>query len=322
MTWSKIAGTGGYLPERVITNKELEKRLDTSDEWIRERSGIKQRHIAAENETTSDMGLAATKKAIDAAGIDASEIDLIILATSTADKVFPASACTVQRHLGITNIPAFDVNAACSGFLFALDIADRFIRTGGANCALVIGSETYSRILDWTDRSTCVLFGDGAGAVILRAAEEPGILSTHIHSDGRFEDLLHVPAGISSGYDSVRKESAFVQMKGNEVFRKAVSTLDKIARETLSTNNIEKKDIAWLIPHQANLRIIKAAAKKFEVPMEHVVVTVDEHANTSSASIPLALDVAIRDGRIKRGELLLFEAFGAGFTWGSALVRY
>lgn len=322
MTWSTIAGTGGYLPERIVTNKELEKSLDTSDEWIRERSGIKRRHIAAENETTSDMAFAAANKAIEAAEIEASEIDLIILATSTADKVFPASACTVQRHLGIANVPAFDINAACSGFLYALDIANRFIRTGGASCALVIGSETYSRILDWTDRSTCVLFGDGAGAVILRAAEEPGILSTHIHADGQFEDLLHVPAGISSGYETVREGAAFIQMKGNEVFRKAVSTLGLIARETLSTNNVDKKDIAWLIPHQANLRIIKAAAKKFEIPMEHVVVTVDEHANTSSASIPLALDVAVRDGRIRRGDLLLFEAFGAGFTWGSALVRY
>jgi 3-oxoacyl-[acyl-carrier-protein] synthase-3 len=322
MTWSKIAGTGGYLPERVISNKELEKRLDTSDEWIRERSGIKRRHIAAEHETTGDMAVAASRNAIDAAGIDCSEIDLIIVATSTPDKVFPATACSVQRLLEIENIPAFDVNAACSGFLYALDVADRFIRTGGARCALVIGSETYSRILDWTDRTTCVLFGDGAGAVVLRAAEEPGVLSTHIHADGKYEDLLHVPAGISSGYDAVRSEAAFVQMKGNEVFRKAVATLGSIARETLSTNNIEKKDIAWLIPHQANLRIIAATAKKFDLPMERVVVTVDEHANTSSASIPLALDVAVRDGRIKRGELLLFEAFGAGFTWGSALVRY
>lgn len=322
MTWSKIAGTGGYLPERVISNKELEKRLDTSDEWIRERSGIKRRHIAAENETTGDMAVAASRNAIDAAGIDSSEIDLIIVATSTPDKVFPATACSVQRLLEIEKIPAFDVNAACSGFLYALDIADRFIRTGGARCALVVGSETYSRILDWTDRSTCVLFGDGAGAVVLRAAEEPGVLSTHIHADGKYEDLLHVPAGISSGYDAVRSEAAFIQMKGNEVFRKAVATLGSIARETLSTNNIQKKDIAWLIPHQANLRIIAATAKKFELPMERVVVTVDEHANTSSASIPLALDVAVRDGRIKRGELLLFEAFGAGFTWGSALVRY
>ena len=322
MTWSKIAGTGGYLPERVISNKELEKRLDTSDEWIRERSGIKRRHIAAENETTGDMAVAASRNAIDAAGIDSGEIDLIIVATSTPDKVFPATACSVQRLLEIEKIPAFDVNAACSGFLYALDIADRFIRTGGARCALVVGSETYSRILDWTDRSTCVLFGDGAGAVVLRAAEEPGVLSTHIHADGKYEDLLHVPAGISSGYDAVRSEAAFIQMKGNEVFRKAVATLGSIARETLSTNNIEKKDIAWLIPHQANLRIIAATAKKFDLPMDRVVVTVDEHANTSSASIPLALDVAVRDGRIKRGELLLFEAFGAGFTWGSALVRY
>lgn len=322
MTWSKIAGTGGYLPERVISNKELEKRLDTSDEWIRERSGIKRRHIAAENETTGDMAVAASRNAIDAAGIDSSEIDLIIVATSTPDKVFPGTACSVQRLLEIEKIPAFDVNAACSGFLYALDIADRFIRTGGARCALVVGSETYSRILDWTDRSTCVLFGDGAGAVVLRAADEPGVLSTHIHADGKYEDLLHVPAGISSGYDAVRSEAAFIQMKGNEVFRKAVGTLGSIARETLSANDIDKKDIAWLIPHQANLRIIAATAKKFDLPMERVVVTVDEHANTSSASIPLALDVAVRDGRIKRGELLLFEAFGAGFTWGSALVRY
>ena len=322
MTWSKIAGTGGYLPERVISNKELEKRLDTSDEWIRERSGIKRRHIAAENETTGDMAVAASRNAIDAAGIDSSEIDLIIVATSTPDKVFPGTACIVQRHLEIEKIPAFDINAACSGFLYALDIADRFIRTGGARTALIIGSETYSRILDWTDRTTCVLFGDGAGAVVLRAAEEPGVLSTHIHADGKYENLLYVPAGISSGYDAVRSEAAFIQMKGNEVFRKAVATLGSIARETLSANNIEKKDIAWLIPHQANLRIIAATAKKFDLPMERVVVTVDEHANTSSASIPLALDVAVRDGRIKRGELLLFEAFGAGFTWGSALVRY
>lgn len=322
MTWSQIAGTGGYLPERVMSNKELEKTLDTSDEWIQERSGIKQRHIAADDETTSDMAVAASRKAIEAAGIDASEIDLIILATTTPDKVFPATACMIQRQLGLKKIPAFDVNAACSGFLYALDIADRFIRTDGARCALVIGSETYSRILDWTDRATCVLFGDGAGAMILRAADEPGILSSHIHADGQFEDLLHVPAGISNGYKTLRKEAAFIQMKGNEVFRKAVGTLESIARETLSLNNIETKDIDWLIPHQANLRIITAAAKKFKLPMERVVVTVDQHANTSSASIPLALDVAIRDGRVKRGQMLLFEAFGAGFTWGSALVRY
>ncbi len=322
MTHSTIAGTGGYLPERVMTNKEFEKIVDTSDEWIRERTGIKRRHIAADGETTSDMALAAARNAMEAAGAGDDEIDLIIIATTTPDKVFPSTACIVQRRLGISKIAAFDVNAACSGFIYALDIADRFIRTGGAKCALIIGAETYSRILDWSDRTTCVLFGDGAGAVVLRAAAEPGVISTHIHADGRYEDLLHVPAGISSGYDQVRQESAYIKMKGHEVFRKAVGVLGAIAKETLAGNKIDKHDIAWLIPHQANLRIITAAAKKLDLPMERVVVTVDEHANTSSASIPLALDVAVRDGRIKRGELLLFEAFGAGFTWGSALVRY
>lgn len=322
MTYAKIAGTGGYLPERLMHNREFEAFVDTSDEWIRDRTGITQRHIAAENETTSDMSVAAARKAMEHAGVTPAEIDLIIVATTTPDKVFPSTACIVQRRLDIHGTPAFDVHAACSGFIFALDVADRFVRTGGAACALVIGAETYSRIIDWKDRSTCVLFGDGAGAVVLRASDEPGILSAHSHSDGEFEELLHVPAGISSGYDKVRAEAAFIQMKGNEVFRKAVGTLNLIAEETLAGNKISKKDISWLIPHQANLRIISAAAKKLDLPMERVVVTVHEHANTSSASIPLALDVAVRDGRIKRGELLLFEAFGAGFTWGSALVRY
>lgn len=322
MTFSRIAGTGGYLPERVMHNKEFEKLVDTSDEWIRERTGIKRRHLAADKETTSDMGLAAARKAIDAADVAVSDIDLIIVATTTPDKVFPSTACIVQRRLKLHTIPAFDIHAACSGFIYGLDVANRFIRTGGATNALVIGSETYSRIIDWSDRGTCVLFGDGAGAMVLTAAGEPGIMSTHIHADGAFEEALHVPAGISSGYDAIRTESAFIQMKGHEVFKKAVSTMGSIAKETLSANNVDKHDIAWLIPHQANLRIIKAAAKKLDLPMDRVVVTVDEHANTSSASIPLALDVAIRDGRIKRGELLLFEAFGAGFTWGSVLVRY
>jgi len=322
MTFARIAGTGGYLPERVVTNKDLEEMVDTTDEWIRERSGIKRRHIAAEGEKTSDMAINAAQRAIDAAEIDVADIDLIIVATTTPDKVFPSTAYIVQRRLGLKKIPAFDVHAACSGFIYALDIANRFIATGGATNALVIGSETYSRILDWTDRSTCVLFGDGAGAVVLRASNEAGIIATHIHSDGEFEELLHVPAGISSGYETVRQEAAYIQMKGNEVFRKAVSTLGTIARETLADNCVSQDDLAWLVPHQANLRIITAAAKKLGLPMERVIVTVDEHANTSSASIPLALDVAVRDGRIKRGELLLFEAFGAGFTWGSALVRY
>jgi 3-oxoacyl-[acyl-carrier-protein] synthase-3 len=322
MTHSTIAGTGGYLPERVMTNKEFEKIVDTSDEWIRERSGIKRRHIAADGETTSDMAVAAAREAISAAGVENSDVDLIIVATTTPDKVFPSTACIVQRRLGIRRTAAFDVHAACSGFIYGLDIADRFVRTGGASCALLIGAETYSRILDWTDRSTCVLFGDGAGAIVLRAADEPGVISTHIHADGKHEDMLHVPAGISSGYDQVREESAYIHMNGHAVFRKAVSALGTIAHETLDGNNIDKHDLAWFIPHQANLRIIAAAARKLDLPMERVVVTVDEHANTSSASIPLALDVAVRDGRIKRGELLLFEAFGAGLTWGSALVRF
>ncbi len=322
MTYSKISGTGSYLPERVMHNKEFEKLVETSDEWIRERTGITRRHIAADNETTSDMGLAAAREAFEAADIGVSDLDLIIVATTTPDKVFPSTACIVQRRLDLHTIPAFDIHAACSGFIYGLDVANRFIGTGGAKHVLVIGSETYSRLIDWSDRGTCVLFGDGAGAIVLSEADEPGIMSTHIHADGAFEESLHVPAGISSGYDSTRAESAFIHMKGHEVFKKAVGTLGSIARETLSANNLDKHDISWLIPHQANLRIIVAAARKLDLPMDRVVVTVDEHANTSSASIPLALDTAIRDGRIKRGELLLFEAFGAGFTWGSALVRY
>jgi 3-oxoacyl-[acyl-carrier-protein] synthase-3 len=316
---ARIAGTGSYLPEKVLTNKDLEEMVETSDEWIRDRSGIKRRHIVADNEMTSDLALAAARPAIDAAGISADDIDLIIVATTTPDKVFPSSACILQRKLGLEKIPAFDIQAACSGFVYALDVANRFIRTGGAENVLVIGAETMTRLIDWTDRGTCVLFGDGAGAIILQASDVEGVISTHIHSDGRHEELLHVPC---SAVDSMKAESAFIHMKGNEVFRKAVGTLGLIAKETLASNNIEQDELDWLVPHQANLRIIKAAAKKLSLPMEKVIVTVDEHANTSSASIPLALDVAVRDGRIQRGELLLFEAFGAGFTWGSALLRY
>ena len=316
---ARIAGTGSYLPEKVLTNKDLEEMVETSDEWIRDRSGIKRRHIVADNEMTSDLALAAARPAIDAAGISADDIDLIIVATTTPDKVFPSSACILQRKLGLEKIPAFDIQAACSGFVYALDVANRFIRTGGAENVLVIGAETMTRLIDWTDRGTCVLFGDGAGAIILQASDVEGVISTHIHSDGRHEELLHVPC---SAVDSMKAESAFIHMKGNEVFRKAVGALGLIAKETLASNNIEQDELDWLVPHQANLRIIKAAAKKLSLPMEKVIVTVDEHANTSSASIPLALDVAVRDGRIQRGELLLFEAFGAGFTWGSALLRY
>jgi len=322
MSYSRIAGTGGYLPEKVLTNQDLEKMMDTDDNWIRERTGIKRRHIAADGETTSDLALAATSRALEMAELDADDIDLIVVGTTTPDKVFPSTACIIQRRLGISGCAAFDVQAACSGFVYGLDVADRYIRTGAAKHALVIGAETLSRITNWEDRTTAVLFGDGAGAVILQATDEPGIISTHIHADGKYEDLLEVPQGISGGYDAVRAQEAYIQMNGNAVFRRAVATLDSIARETLEKNNVDKHDLDWFVPHQANLRIITAAAKKLDMPMERVIVTVDEHANTSSASIPLALDTAVRDGRIKRGELLLFEAFGAGFTWGSALLRF
>ncbi len=311
MIYARIAGTGSYLPEKIVTNKDLEAKIDTSDEWIAERTGIRQRHIAADGEYSSDMGLAAARKALEMADIDASEIDLIIVGTTTPTKKFPSNACLIQRQLDIHGCPAFDVQAVCSGFVYALDIANRMIQTGGSKTALVIGAETLSRITNWEDRTTAVLFGDGAGAVVLQASEEPGILSTHIHADGEFENLLEVPLG-----------EDYMVMSGNAVFRKAVSTLGAIARETLAANNVDKSDLDWLVPHQANLRIIAAAAKKLDMPMERVVVTVDKHANTSAASIPLALDVAVRDGRIQRGQLVLFEAFGGGFTWGSALVKF
>lgn len=311
MIYARIAGTGSYLPEKIVTNKDLEAKIDTSDEWIAERTGIRQRHIAADGEYSSDMGLAAARKALEMADIDASEIDLIIVGTTTPTKKFPSNACLIQRQLDIHGCPAFDVQAVCSGFVYALDVANRMIQTGGSKTALVIGAETLSRITNWEDRTTAVLFGDGAGAVILQASEEPGILSTHIHADGEFENLLEVPLG-----------EDYMVMSGNAVFRKAVSTLGAIARETLAANNVDKSDLDWLVPHQANLRIIAAAAKKLDMPMERVVVTVDKHANTSAASIPLALDVAVRDGRIQRGQLVLFEAFGGGFTWGSALVKF
>ncbi len=322
MTYSRIAGTGSYLPEKVVTNQDLEKTMDTSDEWIRERTGIKRRHIAADDETTSDIAVSASLRAIEAAGIAASDIDLILVGTTTPDKIFPGTACIVQRKLGISGCGAFDLQAACSGFIYGLDTADRYIRTGGGRNVLVVGAETLSRLTNWEDRTTAVLFGDGAGAVVVQVSDEPGVISTHIHADGACEELLHVPQGVSQGYDITRAGGAYINMNGNAVFRKAVATLDSIARETLANNGIDTSDIDWFVPHQANLRIIKAAAKKLGMPMERVIVTVDEHANTSAASIPLALDVAVRDGRIKRGELLILEAFGAGFTWGSALLRY
>lgn len=311
MTNARIAGTGSYLPKKIVTNQDLEKTLDTSDEWIRERTGICQRHVAAEGEYSSDMGLIAARNALEMAGIGAGDVDLIVVATTTPDKTFPSNACAIQHRLGIRGCPAFDLQAVCSGFIYALDVANRMIRTDGARTALVIGCETLSRITNWQDRSTAVLFGDGAGAVVLQATNQPGILSTHIHADGEFENLLEVPLG-----------TQYMVMNGNAVFRKAVSTLGSIAAETLTGNGIATGELDWLVPHQANLRIIAAAAKKLDLPMDRVVVTVDRHANTSAASIPLALDIAVRDGRIQRGQLVLFEAFGGGFTWGSALVRF
>jgi len=322
MIHTRIAGIGSYLPEKALCNKDLEEMMDTSEEWIRERTGILRRHIAADDETTGSMALEASQRALDDAGVSADEIDLIILGTATPDKVFPATACIVQRRLGIKGCPAFDVSAACSGFLFGFDVANRYIQSGGARKALVIGSETLSRIVNWEDRGTAVLFGDGAGAVVLEVSDEPGVMATHIHADGEYEELLHVRQGVSIGYDITRKGEAFIEMQGNAVFRRAVATFDKIARETIKDLDGHIDDIDWFVPHQANMRIIQAAAKKLGLPMERVIATVDEHANTSGASIPLALDLAVKDGRIKRGDTLLFAAFGAGFTWGSAMLKF
>lgn len=322
MTYARLIGTGGYLPEKVLTNAELEKMVDTSDQWIRERTGIRQRHIAAEGENTCDLAEQAARRAIAAAAIDTDEIDLIIVATTTPDQVFPSTACLLQHRLGISGCAAFDVQAVCAGFIYALAIAEKFIRTGSARTALVVGAETFSRIINWKDRKTCVLFGDGAGAVILRAGRQPGILSTHLHADGKYQALLQVRAGVSSNYQQMLDGEAYVEMEGNEVFKIAVNTLGRIVDETLAANNMEKSDIDWLVPHQANHRIIVATARKLKLPLERVVETVADHGNTSAASVPLALDVAVRDGRIKHGEIVLLEAFGGGFTWGSALLRY
>jgi len=321
--YSRIAGTGSYLPEKILTNHDLEKMVDTSDEWIVERTGIKKRHIAAEGQSTCDLAEIAAKRAMEAAGKTADDIDLIVFATTTPDLIFPSTACLLQQKLGIRGGgPAFDVQAVCTGFVYALGIADKFIKSGSHKCALVVGAETLSNILDWTDRGTCILFADGAGAVVLEASEEEGIMSTHLHADGQYESLLNTKGGLSRNKALLDSGGAYVQMKGNEVFRMAVNTLGRIVDETLAYNNLEKSDIDWLIPHQANIRIIKATAKKLKMDMDHVVVTVDQHGNTSAASVPLALDTAVRDGRIKRGETILLEAFGGGFTWGSALIRY
>lgn len=326
---SEIIGCGSYLPERCVSNDELSKTVDTNDEWIRSRSGIEQRYIAAEGEFTSDLALAASRRALEHAGIDASEIDLVICATTTPDNTFPSTATKVQHKLGMTNGAAFDIQAVCSGFVYGLATADNFIRCGQAKTVLLIGAETFSRILDWTDRSTCVLFGDGAGAVVIRGAEQEtgsngkghnsgrGILSTHIHSDGSNYDILYVDGGPSS-----TQTVGHLRMNGREVFRHAVTNLASIVDEALIANNLDRSDIDWLVPHQANKRIIDSTAKKLGMSQDKVVLTVDKHANTSAASIPLALDTAVKDGRIKRGDLLLLEAMGGGLTWGAGLVRW
>ncbi len=320
--YSRIAGTGRYLPERVLTNAELEKMVDTSDEWIRARTGIERRHIAADDETTTSLCEVAAREAMDAAGIEPADIDFIVVGTCTSDQVFPNVGCLLQERLGIRGCPAFSVEAACTGFLYGLNIADRFVAGGQARNALVLGAETLSRMVDWTDRSTCVIFGDGAGAAILQPAEQPGIVSCHWGADGHYHDLLYNPYGTSKQRKPEDTQGPYIHMKGNEVFKVAVKTLENVVEETLSANNIDRGDIDWLIPHQANTRIIQATAKRLNMSMDKVILTVQDHGNTSSASVPMALDVAIRDGRVKRGDLLLLESFGGGFTWGSALIRY
>ncbi|HMM57326.1 MAG: ketoacyl-ACP synthase III [Xanthomonadales bacterium PRO7] len=323
MIYSRIAATGSFLPEKVLTNADLEKLVDTSDEWIASRTGIRQRHIAAEGQTTCDLAEGAARAALKAAGVDASEIELLIVGTTTPDLIFPSTACLLQHRIGANGCAAFDVNAACSGFIYALSVADKFIRSGTVKTALVVGAETLSRMLDWSDRSTCVLFGDGAGAVVLKASDEPGILSTHIHADGGYKELLWNPVGVSVGFKPGEHNAGVkVLMAGSEVFKVAVKTLDRVVDETLAANGLDKHAIDWLIPHQANLRIIQATAKRLDMPMDRVIVTVDKHGNTSSGSVPLALDYAVRTGKVQRGQLVLLEAFGGGFTWGSALLRY
>ncbi len=319
--YARIIGTGGYLPEDIRTNDDISQTVDTSDSWIFERTGIKSRRIAKPHETASSMAEAAARQAIEAAQINPEDIDIIIVATGTPDRVYPSTGCLLQKRLGIKNCVAFDVQAACSGAIFALSIADQYIKSGAAQKILVVGSELCSRITDWTDRSTCILFGDGAGAVLLEATDTPGILSTHIHSDGEYEDMLYCPNPQVATIDNAG-EAGFIQMRGNEVFKVAVNTLGQIVDQTLKANNLQKSDVDWLVPHQANIRIIAATAKKLKMSMEQVIITLEGQGNTSSASVLLAFNEGVRDGRIQRGQIILLEAFGAGFTWGSALIRY
>ena len=318
MIYSRIAGTGSYLPAKVITNHELEKMVDTTDEWIRTRTGIERRHVAAEGETTVDLAEHAARRALEAAGVSPAEVDFIAFGTTTPDLIFPNCGTLLQQRLGCRGAPAFSVETACAGFMYALSIADKYVRCGEARRALVIGAETLSRITDWSDRATAVLFADGAGAVVLEATATPGVLSTHLHSDGEYKDLLYCGSGVSKGFGP----KVAISMTGSEVFKVAVTKLGQVVDETLAANGLERSALDWLVPHQANIRIIQATARKLELPMERVIVTVDKHGNTSSGSVPLALDQAVRSGKVQRGQLLLLEAFGGGFTWGSALIRY
>jgi 3-oxoacyl-[acyl-carrier-protein] synthase-3 len=320
--YSRIIGTGRCLPEKIVTNQDLEQIVDTTDEWIRTRTGIERRHIAREDETTCDLAEGAVREAMAAAGIGPGDVDLMIIGTTTPDQVFPNVGCLLQERLGIHGCPAFSLEAACTGFIYALGVADKFVRTGAARTAVVVGAEVISKMVDWSDRTTCVLFGDGAGAVVLQAGDEPGVVSTHLHADGTYKDLLYFPSGVSKRPEDFHAGRDYIHMSGNEVFKVAVNTLGRIVEETLAHNNLRRADIDWLIPHQANMRIIQATARKLKMPMERVVQTVQDHGNTSAASVPMALDVAVRDGRIKRGDTLLLEAFGGGFTWGSALIKY
>jgi 3-oxoacyl-[acyl-carrier-protein] synthase-3 len=322
MIYSKIAGTGRYLPERILTNADLEKMVDTSDEWIRTRTGVERRHVASEDQTTSDLCVEAAKIAMTAADVATDDIDLIIVGTTSPDLIFPNIGTIIQARMGIHGCPAFSIEAACTGFIYALATADKFIRAGEAKCALIIGAEIITKLIDWTDRSTCVLFGDGAGAVIVKPSEEPGIISTHLGADGQYKELLYYPVGASKDLAKAGVGDSRIIMSGNEVFKVAVKTLGAVAEQALAANNIGKDELDWLVPHQANLRIIQATAKRLGLPMGKVIQTVQDHGNTSAASVPMAFDVGVRDGRIQRGQLILMEAFGGGFTWGSILMRY
>lgn len=322
MIYTKIAGTGRYLPEKILTNFDLEKMVDTTDEWIRTRTGVERRHAVAPDQTTSDMCVEAAKKAIEDAGVDVSEIDFVAIGTTSPDLIFPNVATLVQHRLGIPACPAIGMEAACTSFIYALTTVDKFVKAGEVKCGLVIGAECITKLVDWNDRSTCVLFGDGAGAVIVKPSDEPGIITTHLGADGQYKDLLYYPVGASKNLEKAGTDEAAIMMTGNEVFKVAVKTLGGVATEALEAAGVTKEELDWLVPHQANLRIIQATAKRLDLPMEKVILTVQDHGNTSAASVPMALDVGVRDGRIQRGHLVLMEAFGGGFTWGSILMRF